>query len=83
MTENENKGNMPEKKFRAGSVTATVWKNTKTIDNETVDFYNVDITNNYKVGEEWKTKPSYSKNDLVKVMVVTRAAQDYIFLKTE
>ena len=82
MSENA-KGNMPEKKFRAGGVVATVWKNTIIKDGDTKDFYTVDITNNYKVGEEWKTKSSYSKNDLVKVMVVTRATQDYLFLKTE
>jgi len=82
--EEENKnGNMPEKKFRAGGVVATVWKNTTIKDGETNVFYTVDITNNYKVGEEWKTKSSYSRNDLVKIMVVTRAAQDYLFLKTE
>ena len=77
------KGNMPEKKFRAGGVVATVWKNTITKDGETKEFFTVDITNNYKVANEWKTKSSYSKNDLVKVEIVTRASQDYLFLKTE
>ena len=75
--------NKPEAKFRAGQVTATVWKNQIEIKGVTKDVYNVDIVKNYKDGEEWKTTSSFDANQLPNVSVVSKEAYAFIKLKKE
>ena len=72
--------NKPEKKFSCGSITASIWANTKVVTGETVKFYSVTINKAYKEGEEWKYTNSFNIEDLPKVALVANEAYKYIRL---
>jgi len=79
---------MPEKKYRAGLITATIWKNEyNDKEDNTRVFYTVDIVRNYTKKEDKETKwyktNSYNQKDLADVLLVTRKANEYIRLKVE
>lgn len=75
---------MPEKKFRAGSVTATIWKNTNQVDGKEVSFYTVALERSYKDKEDnWKTTSSLRSSDLPKAVLVANKAYEYLELKDE
>jgi len=81
-------GKMPEKKYRAGLITATIWKNEyNDKEDNTRVFYTVDIVRNYTKKEDKETKwyktNSYNQKDLADVLLVTRKANEYIRLKVE
>ena len=68
----------PEKKFRAGAVTATIWKN-QTEDNK---YYStVSFERSYKdKNGEWKTTNSLRVNDLPKAAMVISKAYEFLAL---
>ena len=74
----------PSIKYRAGTVTATVWKNEN---KEGKTFFSVDIVRNYTTEEndtvKWHKSSSFNTKDLADVMIVTRKVQEYIRLKEE
>ena len=72
--------NKPEKKFSCGSISASIWANTKVVTGETVKFYSVTINKAYKEGEEWKYTNSFNIEDLPKVALVANEAYKYIRL---
>ncbi len=72
--------NKPEKKFNCGSISASIWANTKVVTGETVKFYSVTINKAYKEGEEWKYTNSFNIEDLPKVALVATEAYKYIRL---
>jgi len=80
-------GKKPETKFRAGAITATVWKNEfKNKENKVVEFFSIDIVRNYTTkddkGEDvWNKTSSFSTKDLSDVELVTRKAHEYVRLK--
>ena len=78
-------GNKPVGKYRAGNVTATIWKNeNKSKDGKEYDFYSVSIERNFKNDkEEWKSTNSFMKNDLPKVELVTRKAFEFLALNVK
>ena len=85
-TENEKvlSGNRPEKKFRAGAIQASVWKNKKVVDNKVVEFLSVSFERNYKTKEgEWNTTHSLRTQDLPKASLVIQKAYEYIMLNDE
>ena len=72
-------GNKPEKKFKAGAISATVWNNTVEKDRKKIEFKTVSIERSYKDSNgEWKTTNSMRSNDLPKVALVAQKAYDYI-----
>jgi len=75
--------NKPEKKYRAGQLTATVWKNEKNYNGEKQEYYTVSIEKNYKEkdSENWKTTNSLMANDIPKAELVLRKAFEFITLK--
>lgn len=78
------KAQPPVKKFRAGNVTASVWKKDVVKDKKTFTFYTTTIERSYKdKDEEWKTTSSFEKDDLQKVMLVSRLAQEFLYLAEE
>jgi hypothetical protein len=78
------KENKPVVTFRAGVVSASVWKKTETINKKDVDFFNVTLVKNYKDKEdEWKSTSSFNREDLVKARLVLDKAIEYIYLKEE
>ena len=85
MKENENKfgANLPEKKFRAGAISATVWRNVvKTKDGQDAEVRTVSFDKRYKDKEtnEWKSSSSLRAMDLPKAVVVLNKAYEYIVL---
>lgn len=74
----------PEKKFRAGGVTATVWKNkVKDKEGKEFDVHSISVERSYKDGEDWKTTNNMKLNDLPRVELVCRLAYEYIVIKEE
>jgi hypothetical protein len=85
MKENENKfgANLPEKKFRAGAISATVWRNVvKTKDGQDAEVRTVSFDKRYKDKDtnEWKSSSSLRAMDLPKAVVVLNKAYEYIVL---
>ena len=75
----ENK-EMPEKKFRAGQIVASVWKNDRK-EGQDYDTFSVSVMKNYKKDEEWKTTSNFNVNDLPKVALVCQKAYEFLVLK--
>jgi hypothetical protein len=77
--------NVPEKKFRAGAISVTVWKNKgQGREGESVEYQTISIDRNYKDKEgEWKSTNSLRVNDLPKASVVLQKAYEYIVLKEQ
>ncbi len=78
-------GNLPEKKFSAGAVRATIWKNTgskKT--GEAIEYRTVSFERVYKDKQsgEWKSTNSLRLNDLPKAVVVLNKAYEHLMLKS-
>lgn len=71
--------NTPEKKFRAGAISATVWKNQSKEGNE---FSSVSFEKGYKDAKgEWKSTSHLNVNDLPKALVVIGKAFEHLSLK--
>jgi hypothetical protein len=77
--------NKPEKKFRAGGISAIIWKNQGEFKGKTTEFRTVQIQRNYKDAKnEWQTTNSFRVNDLPKARLVLDKAYEYlIFNETE
>lgn len=75
--------NQPEKKFRAGAVSATVWKNAGkgSQSNEQFEYRSVSFERSYKDPQgNWKTTSSLRMNDLPKALLVLEKAYEFIAL---
>lgn len=71
--------NIPEKKFRAGAISATVWKNQSKEGNE---FSSVSFAKGYKdANGEWQSTSHLNVNDLPKALVVIGKAFEHLSLK--
>ena len=71
--------NTPQKKFRAGTVSATIWKNKSQEGNE---FSSVSFEKGYKdKAGEWKSTNQLGVSDLPKAMVVLGKAYEFLALK--
>jgi hypothetical protein len=78
-------GNYPEKSFRAGGVSATVWKNHgKSVNGEATEYRTISIERRYtdKQGE-WKSTNSMRLNDLPKAKVALDEAYKYLVLNEQ
>jgi len=76
----ENKG--PEKKFRAGAVAATIWKNDRQrATGETFSYYTISLDRSYKdQAGNWKTASSMRLQDLPKAALVLNESYRYLTL---
>lgn len=77
----ENMGNKPEKKFRAGAISATVWQNTgqnkKT--GEVNSYRTISLQRGYQdKNGQWQSTNSFRINDLPRAAVVLKQAYEYI-----
>ena len=74
-------GNQPEKKFRAGAVSATVWQNTgqnKKTGEETT-YRTISLQRGYKdKNDQWQNTASMRINDLPRAVLVLRQAYEYV-----
>ncbi|MFH1506282.1 MAG: hypothetical protein ABIE94_04845 [archaeon] len=77
--------NQPEKKFRAGAISATVWKNQgQTQDKEKITYRTVSFERNYKDKSGiWQTTTSLRVNDLPKAMLVLGKAYEFVALNND
>ena len=76
-------GNMPEKKFSTGGLTATVWENQgKNKEGLDVSYRTVSFQRRYmdKNGD-WQSTTSLRVNDLPKASLVLEKAFEYIVMK--
>jgi hypothetical protein len=72
----------PEKKFRAGAVSATVWKNDRQrATGETFSYHTISLDRRYKdQGGNWKSAGSFRLQDLPKATLVLQEAYRYLVL---
>ena len=74
--------NLPEAKFRAGPVCATVWKNTGMQDGKETEYKTVSFERSYKDRDgQWKSTSSLRVNDIPRAEVVLKKAFEYLVLK--
>ena len=72
----------PEKKFKCGPISASIWAEDKTVESGVIKFHSVNITKTYKDGDEWKHTNSFNTEDLLKVALVANEAYKYIRLSS-
>ena len=73
--------NVPEMKFRAGAVTATIWQNSGQRDGEIKTFNTITMERSYKdKNDEWQNTASMRINDLPKAALVLTKAYEYLVL---
>ena len=80
---NETK-NIPEKRFSAGAVSATVWQNQgKDRDGKDVEYRSVTFQRRYQDKDgNWQTASSLRINDLPRASVVLQKTYEYLVLKS-
>jgi len=72
----------PEKKFVAGAISATIWKNTSEKDGKEFSFETISLARNFKdKSGEWKNTPSMRLNDLPKAEMVLKKAYEYLTMR--
>lgn len=73
-----NAGNRPERKFVAGSVSASVWVNR----GAEREFRTVSLQRSYKDRDgSWKVSQSLSANDVPRALLVLQQAFEYLVLR--
>lgn len=75
--------NKPEEKFRAGGITATIWKNNgKDKEGNPTTFKTIAIERNYTDKEgKWQATSSFRIIDLPKVALVANKAYEHLVMK--
>ena len=83
--ENNQGKNLPDQRFRAGAISATVWRNVgQDKQGREVEYSSITFQRSYKdPSGEWKTTTSLRVNDLPKASVVLNEAYKYLILKGE
>ncbi|MBI2134965.1 hypothetical protein HYU09_03165 [Candidatus Woesearchaeota archaeon] len=81
--ETETVGNLPEKKFSTGALTATVWENQgKGQSGEDVSYRTVSFQRRYKDKKgDWQSTNTLRLNDLPKASLVLQKAYEYLVMK--
>ena len=72
----------PVKEFRAGTISAAIWRNEKQDAERTVVQHSVRIQKRYRDSNtgEWKTSDYFFAGDLPKLLLVTQKAYEFITL---
>lgn len=75
-------GSMPEKKFRAGAISVSVWQNAGTSKTgEPTSYRTISLQRGYKdKNGEWKNTTSLRVNDLPKAALLMKKAYEHIVL---
>ncbi len=79
-------GNQPEKKFRAGAISATVWLNQgqskKT--GEAVNYRTISLQRGYKdKNDQWQNTGTMRVNDLPRAALMLTKAYEYLVMKQQ
>ncbi len=79
----ENEKKLPEKKFRAGAIAATIWQNEcQRKDGTPAVFNTISFERGYKDKEgNWKSTSSLRVADIPRAVVVLNKAYEYIVMK--
>ena len=74
--------NLPEKKFRAGAISSTIWANKAKREGKEVTFMTVSLERSYtdKQGN-WQSTTTMRSADIPKAALVLQKAYEYIMLK--
>lgn len=85
VAQNQGAGNKPEKKIRAGPISATIWKNNlNSKDGQPFEVRSVSIERGYKDKDgNWKNTSSLRLNDLPRAKLVLDEAFKYLVMKGE
>ncbi|MCH8149562.1 MAG: hypothetical protein IH987_16515 [Planctomycetes bacterium] len=67
----------PEKTFRIGACSASVFVNTSKSDDKR-SFRVVSLQRRYKDGDEWKTSTRFTQSDLPAAIQVMQSAMEYL-----
>lgn len=83
MTQENKTGNQPEKKFRAGAISATVWLNNgQNKEGQQTEYRTISLERGYKdKAGAWKSTNSFRVNDLPRAALVMNEAYKYLVLK--
>ncbi|MDP3640065.1 MAG: hypothetical protein Q8R53_02575 [Nanoarchaeota archaeon] len=81
----ERAGNLPEKKFRAGGVAATIWQNNgKSASGEPTEYRTIALERSYTDKEgKWQSTNSMRVNDLPRAQVVLQKAYEFLVLQEQ
>jgi len=71
----------PEKRFKCGPISASIWSQSKTVNDQMGKFYSINIDKTYRDGDEWKHTNSFAAEDLPKVALVANEAYKHIRLQ--
>ena len=76
-------GNIPEKRFSTGALSATVWQNEgKSKTGEDISYRTVTFQRRYKdPSGEWQTANSLRVNDLPKACLILGKAYEYLVVR--
>ena len=78
----EKESNKPLKKYQAGCLTVSVWKNkNKGKDGKEYESLSVQVQNRYKDGEDWKDSKSIRINEVPKAITLLQHAYDEAVMK--
>ena len=77
--------NVPEMKFRAGAICATIWQNTgQGKDGESNIYNTISLERSYKdKNDEWQNTKSLRINDLPRASLVMKKAYEYLVLNQQ
>ena len=74
--------NAPEKRFRAGSITAAIWANKTRRNGKTVTRHSVRIQKRFRDKQgQWQVTDTYFPDDLGKLRLVVDKALEYCLLR--
>ncbi len=73
--------NKPVESFRAGHVSAAIWRSEEQRDGQTVVKHSVRIQNQYKKDGEYQDTDYYFDHDLADLELVTRKAREFIRIR--
>ena len=77
-------GNKPEKKIRAGPISATIWKNVNSKEGKTFEIRSVNLERGYQdKNGNWKNTNYLRLNDLPRAKLVLEEAYRYLVMKNE
>jgi hypothetical protein len=75
---------MPETKFRAGAIAATIWSNESTRDGKKVVYHSVSFERSYKdKNDQWQTTNNLRTQDIPKAILVLSKAYEHLALNAE
>ncbi len=78
-------GVKPVHAVRSGMVQGSIWKNTREVNGNQVEFFNCQITKRYKKADsdDWASTDNYSKNDLHNLMTVSQKLFEFLNFKVQ